>query len=340
MILESIKRDVFAREAGLVTHDGEVSEHGLAELLRAPLARWGLSPRVAVLRHARGQLEAAGLLERASDLAGKVLERMLQLGECAEVGIGHERYLAPAAPRWIRTGEESAALLSVAPTPEGIVEFCPENGGTDIVRRVQVRGEEDLAALRMAGVREISFEEWLQPYGYLPHAMRRRGCPVRSDEFSLFRFWELLVTEATRHGLPLGGEGEVRVAAGEPGGYFGQYNAPDCEGRWSNVAPDGVWCAYRRGYGTAHWIPTIVVVDGGQRRTLDLYDGDEWRWALLARGRSSGTDERVERTDAEVRVSFPAPYQLVTAMDILGPQRGAWSWEVSPAAPDPWMALG
>ena len=230
MILESIKRDAFAREAGLVTDDGEVSERGLAELLRAPLARWGLSPRAAVLRHARGQLGAAGLLKRATDLVGKVLGRMVRLGECAEVGIGHERYLAPAAPRWIRTGEESAALLSVAPTPEGIVEFCPENGGTDIVRRVQVRSEEDSGALRMAGVREISFEEWLQPYGYLPHAMRRIGRPVRSDEFSLSRFWELLMTEAAGHGLPLGGDGEVRVAAGEPGGYFGRHNAPDCEG--------------------------------------------------------------------------------------------------------------
>ena len=326
--------------AGLVTDDGEVSEHGLAELLRAPLARWGLSPRAAVLRHARGQLEAAGLLERASNLAGKVLGRMVRLGECEEVGIGHERYVAPARPRWIRTGEESATLLSVAPTPEGIVELCPEARGTDIARRVQVRSEEDLAALRMAGVREISFEEWLQPYGYLLHAMRRRGCPVRSDEINLSRFWELLVAEVASYGLPLGGEGEVRVAAGEPGGYFGRLNAPDCEGRWSNVAPDGVWCAYRRGYGTAHWIPTIVAVDGGHRLTVDLYDGDEWRWALLARGRSSGTDERVERTDGQVRVSFPAPYQLVAAMDILGPPRGAWLWEVSPTAPDPWMALG
>ncbi len=339
MTLESIKRDAFAREAGLVRDDGEVSERGLAELLRAPLARWGLSPRAAVLRHARSQLEAAGLLERASDLAGKVLGRMVRLGECAEVGIGHERYLAPATPRWIRTGKESAALLSVAPSPEGIIEFCSENGGADIVRRVRIRGEEDLAALRMAGVREIPFEEWLQPYGYLPHAMRRRGCPVRSDEFGLSRFWELLVAEVARHGLPMGGDGEVRVAAGQPGSYFGRHSAAACEGRWSNVAPDGVWCAYRRGYGAAHWIPTVVAVDGDQRRMLDLYDGDEWRWALLARGRSNGTDERLERTDGQVRVSFPAPYQLIAAMDILGPRRGTWLWEVSPAAPDPWMAL-
>ena len=243
-------------------------------------------------------------------------------------------------PRWIRTGEESAALLSVAPTPEGIVELCPEASGTDIVRRIHVRSEEDLAALRMIGVRETSFEEWLQPHGYLSHAMRRRGHPIRSDEISLSRFWELLVAEVARHDLLLGGETKIRVAGGEPGGYFGRHNAPDCEGRWSNVAPDGVWCAYRRGYGTAHWQPMIVAVDGGHRRTLDLYDGDEWCWALLARGRSSGKDERVERTDGQVRVSFPAPYQLVAAMDILGPRRGAWSWEVSPAAPDPWVALG
>ena len=339
MILESIQRDAFALEAGLVSNDGEIEERGLADLLRAPLSRWGLSPRSAVLRHARDQLDVAGLRAKASQLLPKVLGRLLHLGECADVWIRHERYIAPALPRWIRTGEGSAALLSVAPAPEGIGEQRSDGSGNDIVRRIQVQTDTDRAALRMAGVRQASLDEWLTPLGFLDHGRRRADRLIRSDELSLSQFWDVLVSAVGQHGLTLGDDAEVRAVVREPGGYFGKYNSDTCEGRWSDVTPDGVWCAYRRGYGPRHWQPIILVVDRGRRRAMDLHDGDEWRWALIARGLNAGVDERVESRDGMIRASFPAPDQLVTAMDILGPRRGAWSWEVSHAAPDPWAAL-
>lgn len=336
MILESIGRDAFARETGLVSDNGEVSERGLADLLRSPLSRWGLSPRSNLLRHARVQLDAAGLRDRASHLLPIVLERLIRLRECEDLAIGHERYIAPAPPRWIRTGETSAALLGVGPAPKGIVERSPDREGRDIVRRINIRSDDDLAALRMADVREMSIIEWLTPHGYLQSRIRRSGRLSRSDELSLSRFWELLVAETAEKGLSLGGDADIRAVTGGPGGYFGRYDADNCEGRWSEVAPEGYWCAYRRGYGQRHWQPIILEVDGGQRRCMDLYDHDEWRWALLARSRSVGAEESIERIDRRVRVSFPAPDQLVAAMDILGPRRNAWSWEVSQKAPDPW----
>lgn len=339
MILESIQRDAFAREAGLVLNDGEISQRGLADLIRVPLSRWGLSRRSSVLRHARDHLDVAGLRDNASELLTKVLGQLMRLGECAEIRIGHQRYIAPAPPRWIQTGEGSAALLSVATIPEGIEELRSDDSGNDIVRRIQVQTDTDLATLRMAGVRQASLDEWLVPHGYLDHGRRRAGRLIRSDELSLSRFWELLVSAAGKHGLHLDDDAQIRAVVREPGGYFGKYNSDTCEGRWSEVAPDGVWCAYRRGYGPRHWLPIIVVVDGCRRRAMDLYDGDEWRWALIARGRNTGMEERVERREDRIGTSFPAPDQLVTAMDILGPRRGAWSWEVSPVAPDPWAVL-
>ena len=339
MILESLGREAFARESGLVSDDGEVLARGLADLLRSPLSRWGLSPRSNVLRHARDQLDAAGLRGRASHLLPGVLENLLRLGECENVGIGHERYIAPAPPRWIRTGEASASLLGVGPAPKGIVERSPDPLGRDIVRRIEFRSEEDLAVLRMADVGEISIYEWLKPLGHLQHGSRRAGRLIRSDELSLSGFWELLVSEAAEKGLPLGDDAEVRAAVGGPGGYFGRYDAESCEGRWSEVTSDGFWCAYRRGYGQTHWHPIILEVDGSQRRAMDLFDHDEWRWSLLARGLSAGAEEIIERGDGRVRVGFPAPDQLLTAMDILGRRRDPWSWEVSQAAPDPWAEL-
>lgn len=339
MILESLGREAFARESGLISDDGEVSERGLADLLRSPLSRWGLSPRSNVLRHARDQLDAAGLRGRASHLLPAVLDNLMRLGECEDVAIGHERYIAPAPPRWIRTGEASAALLGVGPSPKGIIERSPDPQGRDVVRRIEIRSEEDLAVLRIADVGEISIFEWLKPLGYLQYGIRRAGRLIRSDQLSLPGFWDSLVSEAAEKGLPLGGDAEVRAVVGGPGGYFGSHDAESCEGRWSEVASDGFWCAFRRGYGQTHWHPIVLEVDGAHRRAMDLYDHDEWRWSLLARGHYLGTEESIDRCEGRVRVGFPAPGQLLAAMDIVGPRRGPWTWEVNHAAPDPWAGL-
>ena len=339
MILESIGRDTFARETGLILDEGGVSDRGLADLLRMPLCRWGLCPRSAVLRHANDQLAAAGLQEQASQRLPEVLESLVRFGECEDLRIGRERYVAPGLSRWIRTGEESAALLSVAPAPKGIVERTPDRTGRDIIRRIRIRTDDDLTALRMAEVRETSIGDWLSPHGYQQHATRRTGRPIRGSEFSLSQFWDLLIAAVVEHGLPLGEDADVRTVAGEPGGFFGRYNAEAPEGRWAEVAPDGFWCGFRRGYGQGHWHPIILCIDGSRKRAMDLHDHDEWRWALLSRGDSVGSEERVNRSDSLLRVTFPAPNQLATAMDILGPRRSSWSWDISPEAPDPWAAI-
>ena len=342
MAMQVITREEFTRKLEILGDEGELSERGLAELLRSPLARWGLSPRATVLRHARDQLKAAGILDQASLLIAQVLDRLVCSGECDEVWIGHERYLAPALPRWIPTDTAAGALLSVGRIPKDVIELPSSGGDThDLVRRIRVQGDDDLAALHMAGVRQTSIEEWLRPCGYLRHAARRKDRVVRSDKLTLSQFWDLLVESLAESGLPLGNEAEVRAVTGEPGAFFGHYNASHCEGRWSDTIPDGVWCAYRRGYSDAHWHPIIVEVDGDERRALDLFDADEWRWALLARGLSIGVTEQIDRLEDRVQLHFPAPRQFAAATDLLGPRLkpSSWSWKINPDTPIPWMAF-
>ena len=340
MTMQVITREQFTRELGIIGDEGELSERGLADLLRPPLARWGLSPRTALLRHARDQLEAAGVRDQASPLMNQILDRLVCLGECEEVWIGHERYLAPTLPRWVQTGATTGALIGVGRFPKDLVEL-PPGGGHDLVRRIRIQDDDDLAALHMAGVRQTSIEEWLRPHGYLRCAARRKDRVVRSDKLTLSQFWDLLVESLAESGLPLGNEAEVRAVTGEPGAFFGRYQGPRREGRWSEAVPDGVWCAYRRGYGDEHWHPIIVTVDDGERRALDLFDADEWRWALLARGRSIGVVEQIDRLEDRVQLHFPAPRQFAAAMDLLGPRLKprSWSWRIGPSAPNPWMAL-
>ena len=338
--MESITRGSYAREIGLISDAGEISIRALADLLRLPLARWGLSARMKVLGYARTQLEAAGLRDQASGKLAKVLRQMVRLKECVAVHIDGEPYIAPGQPQWIRSGYESATLLGVDPVPHGVVEQFPDGWRKDIVRRIFVRDDQEQADLHLAGVRETSVEEWLRPNEYLLHAMRREARLIRSDELSLAQFWELLVSAVHKEGLPLGSDAEVRLVYGDPGGYFGRHFSETCEGRWTDTAVDGIWCAYRQGYNQAHWHPIIVAIDGGNLRALDLYDTDEWRWALLARGKSTGVEERVESRNGVVQLTFPAPDQFVAVMDLLGQGRSGWSWRMNDGALDPWSMLG
>ncbi len=274
----------------------------------------------------------------ASTMVTEVLDGLVRIEDCVEVVAGQERYVAPALPRWVPTAEGAGALLGGAQVPAGIEEL-PSANDRDLVRRIRVQDDDDLAALHMAGIREISIGEWLRPFGYLRYAARRKGRVIRSDEVSLSQFWELLETELTDDGLPLSDEAVVRTVTGKPGTYFGRYNADVCEGRWSDSAPNGVWSAYRRGYGASHWHPIIVSVSGDARRGLDLFDADEWRWALLGRALRTGYHEQVERIIGVIRLSFPLPGQLEAAMDILGPRREPWSWAIGSGASDPWSEL-
>jgi len=228
--------------------------------------------------------------------------------------------------------------LGVSGPPEG-VSRAPGGGHRDVVLRIRVGSDDDAARLLVAGVREVSITEWLSPIDYLRHAARRLRRPARSDSVTLASFWDLLESKLTEEGLPLGVDAEVRAVTGEPGQFFGRHDATEPEGRWTEVTPDGVWCAFRRGYGEAHWHPTIIAVNGEERSVLDLYDLDEWRWAVLARGRRLGSDEVVLTSSGSVRLTFPAPRQLRTAMDLLGVPSAAWGWDMQPGAPDVWALV-
>lgn len=334
MTFEEITPAQLARERGLVDDEGRPAARGLAELLRAPLAAWGLMRRRDLLRHAKALLDAAGLGAASPELR-RSLDWLVSLRECEEVVVASERLIAPGEPRWVPTGGGSAALLSAGALPEGIA-WAPDLHPQDPVRRVAVSDADARAALQLADIREAPIEEWLRPAGYWRHVARRTGSDVvGADRLSLEGFWELLEGVLASDGAPLGPESRVRAVCGAPGGRFGRHTAERCEGRWSETPADGVWCAYRGGYNDAHWHPILISVQGERRRALDLFDHDEWRWALLARGHWSGAKEQHRRAHDEVRLGFPAPDQLRAALDVLGPRVGVWRWRIAEDAPDP-----
>lgn len=335
MTVDIIGKTELAREFGYVDDAGNPSSRAIAQFLRDALGRWGLSPKRAILRYARDQLRAGDM---PVDSVPEVLERLWARGECAEVVVGYESFVAPAEPRWIAVGGGSAVLLGPLAVPAGL-SHRDNPHPDDVSVRVALGSEEMAAALDEAGARQVSLDEWLHPCGFLRHVSRREGSAVRGDQWDLSRFWERLVSAFAEEGLLLGPDAECRALVGPAGSFFGRHAATSVEGRWREQVPDGVWCAYRRGHGDNHWLPTLISVDGDERRALDLFDDDDWRWALLARSKAVGIAEVVHRAGGKERVTWPLPAQLRAAMDIIGVPAGPWCWRVAEDAPDLWSLL-
>ncbi len=303
--------------------------------MREALARWGLCPRRALFRHARNQLYAADVW---TDTLPKVLERLVFLGECEEVLVGHEVYIAPSEPRWVASGNGLAVLLGAANAPNSIQTRATQDP-FDVAVRIRVDSEEHAATLSAHGIREVSLAEWLHPIGFIRHARRRSGSAIRSDKCDLASYWGTLERAIGEEGLLLGPDAEVRAVVGKPGGFFGRQTAPIAEGRWTEDLPDGVWCAYRRGHGESHWLPTLLSGDGVERRSLDMFDKEEWYWALLARSHAVGPVEVYQQSGGEMLVTWPLPAQIRAAMDIIGIPVGRWKWRVAEDAPNLWALL-
>lgn len=335
MTLETLTRANLASDLGYTDVEGNPSERAIAQCMRDALGRWGLTPKRALLKHAREQLRACDV---ATDPVPRVLERLVALGECAEVSVGHDAYVAPAEPRWVASGGGLAVLIGPVAIPCEMSRFVTPDS-TDVAVRVHVESEVQAATLDARGTRCVSLAEWFHPLGLIRHVARRADSAVRTEQVTLTMFWERLVESISEEGLQLDTDADVRAVTGKPGGFFGRYAAATTEGRWTELLPDGVWCAYRRGHGDGHWLPTLISVDGEDRRALDLFDDDEWRWALLARSHAIGPEEEVRRSGDEVVVTWPLPAQIRAAMDIVGVPSGHWRWRVSGDAPDLWAML-
>ena len=335
MNIQTLSKDQLGTHLDYLDGEGKPSYRAIADLLRAPLSRWGLSSKRSILQYVRAELRAYGV-EDLSRIP-YILERLVDIGECHDLYVGDEPYLAPSIPRWISVGCGISAYLGVSEPPDGLSLI--DGNHRDIIRRFRIRTDEDATVLDLAGVREELLADWLMPLGYISHASRRLSRPARNDKVSLSGFWELLENAVTEEGLVLGADADVRMLGGCPGEFFGRHNSLQLEGRWTTDPGEGLWCAYRRGYGDAHWHPCVVAVNGNLRKVLNLYNEDEWRWAVLARGRSVGSEEVVRIDNLKIQLTFPAPSQLRAAMNILGPSAGAWAWDVSPGNPDLWKFL-
>jgi len=180
-------------------------------------------------------------------------------------------------------------------------------------------------------INAMSFSEWIGPADFHSHLARRVGSHTGS---TIREFWRCLTDALTQDGNPLDPI-TLRAVVGSPTatGFFGRHNAPRVSGRWASTVPDGTWCGVRPGRNPNEWHPVLAKVEGATTRALDLYNWDEWAWALLARGIVTGMPEYSNWRNGILTFEHPVPMQFVRAMRLLGgPGQRPWTWQVSETA--------
>lgn len=324
--------------------DGLPSWGGVASLIRQAVGRWGLSRAGTLTRYARRTLAACGY--EGDAVTARVREAvplLCSLGDAEAVwadvppeeeqeaeGEGEQglstslagRLVAPTVPRYVRFADYALVLGGVELQAEAITEQFGDHSRQCSAARWMKISESAQGLLDGLGFEECGLDDWLGPSGVLDH-LERRG----SSEAHVSALWPAIERSFDSAAGPVAEPSRITVLTGGPGGLFGE--ARTRTGRWraGDDAPDGRWLGCALGHG-ALLRPVVVHVQGGAaRRMMDLFDFDEWRWALLSRGISCGKPE-VARCTATGSLGFtcPLPKQAVRLRALCGVE--SWLWSV------------
>lgn len=336
---------------------------GVARLLRQAVSRWGLVRSVAARRFAERTLEAAGFeRESARARVKAVLELMVELRDVETVYVDRPAsgaslsrnpddsgsgalsegeasvfdtdlqtnvtpagiHLAAASPHYVIFGAR-AFLCGTKDLPRDSTHAFGHPGDRSaVVRWIDVGGGQ-LAALEEAGFDEWETQDWLGPPGWTPHMERRDVTGLTG----VAAFWSVLERAFERFAIPVNDASLCAVVAGRPGSFFGTPMALD--GRWcaGSGAPSGLWCGVLRGHNVRHLRPVLAEARGGAVvRAMELFDFDELRWAVVARGVAVGEPEVALVRGEWIDFTFPLPSQWRRLAALCSVEK--WRWTLPP----------
>jgi hypothetical protein len=312
-MLEALTNEALRDRLG---YGGEVVAVGpVADMVRSAVGNWQSPARARVTSYLHRQLAAAGIEEeRARERVRDVIDALIDIGDLTAVRIDGSQSLVRSRALAIGVGPKETALLGEG---EGKAEsWC-------YARSVAGPGQRET----------LAFADWLGPADFRAQLKRRSG--GGSANGNLREFWSVLRSALHSDGQPIDPQ-SVRALTGPAGAdnpYFGRHSLPAVEGRWSAAVAPGTWCAVRPGRNPSEWHPILVEAGDDGLRSLDLFDWDEWNWALLARGYAVGPVERSTFRDGLLAFEHPVPRQFVRALRLVGGPGGRpWTWRLSEAA--------
>lgn len=315
-MLEALTPDTLRARLRLSSDpDGSPAVGSVADAARACMRAWRSPARARVTAYLHRQFIAAGFAEdlvrrRVSD----VIDALIDVGDATPVRLSGQASLVLSRPRWISIASQDFAFLG-----KDDAEVPMARGAAGYVRR----------AVRPADHATVEeFVSFMGVPGYRRHLARRTG---GNGDGALGELWATLVSAARHDGQPLDAS-KMRVVVDPPGshdGYFGQHSQPTVSGRWRVEAPEGTWCGVRSGRNPSEWHPILISILGSDVQSLDLFDWDEWNWALIARGSVLGAPERSEWTAGTLSFQHPIPAQYLRALRLLArPGERRWTWAI------------
>lgn len=319
-MLEALTPEALRDRLGFKAYDdGGPAISSVAEAVRSCVRAWRSPTRARVTAYLHRQFSASGFEEDAVRArVGDVVDTLIEIGDLTPARLAGKPSLVLSRPRWISIAAEDFAFLGQddAETPA-----LRTNEG--YVRRGAAHAEHAIP---------IDLATFMGTPTYRRHLARRTD---GSGDGTLSEYWVTLSAAVRHDGQPLDA-GHLRAVVDPPGthqGRFGRHNQTVVSGRWKAIVPDGTWCAVRPGRHDNEWHPTLIRVMGPEILSLDLFDWDEWNWALLARGVAIGTPERSAWTDGRLSFEHPVPAQYRRALRLLGePGPWAWTWTISKEA--------
>lgn len=317
-MLEALDPETLRARLGLVAdQDGSPAIAPVAQAVRTCVGNWRSPARQRVSAYLHRQLAAVGYDEPvARDRVRDVIDALIDIGDLTAVRLNGTASLVISRGSAIRIGAAEFVVL-------GTMEL---DGSADLAPWRYARATTGGALAQSA----MSFADWLGPAEFRMHLTRRGG---GSGQGTMAEYWATLVSTLRHEGNPID-RSQVRALIGPPSAersYFGRHHVPD--GRWSSDVPAGTWCAVRPGRNPNEWHPILIDASDGEVKALDLFDWDEWNWALLARGMVAGAPERSDWRDGVLGFEHPIPRQFVRALRLMGgPAERAWTWRLSDVA--------
>jgi hypothetical protein len=296
--------------------DERVQIAPLAAMVRTCVGNWRSPARARVSAYLHRQIAAAGYAEEhARDRVRDVIDALIDIGDLISVRLDGNLSLVRSRATSVLISPRETVLLG---------EDGREMPAAESWRyaRSLSRASDDRQCER--------FEQWVGPAEFRSHQSRRSG--VGSATGTIREYWSVLASALRHDGSPIDAT-MVRAVIGPASAqisYFGRHNLPTVEGRWSSEVPPGIWCGVRPGRNAGEWHPILVQVEDGRMQALDLFDWDEWNWALLARGIAVGPAERSAYSAGVLAFEHPVPRQFIRALRLLGgPGERPWTWRLS-----------
>lgn len=307
----------------------EPSPWGVARLIRRETRRRGLATRRELKIRIEALLAASGFDNDAGGYIRDVADRMVAVGELADIRVENQRGYAALPSRWIALSKNDAVLLGTVCTEQHRFQsYHPKQ----FLRRFRP-SDSIVSDLDRIGVKRQSFADWFGP----PEWLRL----VRTDEklYRLEDLWSWYVAQLRDRGAPLDLQHTRTLAiAPQPGKYFGSpWNSGNT--RWTKPTelPEGCYLAAQPGYHERQWHPLIIEITDGQARSLLVGEGlksseayDLRNWLLLARAEFMKVREQitVDTGACEIALTCPAPRQLARSLDLIGESAGIWKHSV------------